>query len=318
MKRLLAALPFVFPVLVVAQDDVGSGEYDPSRITPEMRAVTETIAQALEGLTPEGFAQQGPVERYTEVNLYEKINGRSELFHAYDVTGMTFVTFSKADDPATFIDVFLYDMTTPLGAFGIYSVERSPGSQAIATGDGGHRAKADYFFRKGRYYASILTSGPDEEVMKAASNLAETLAERLNGEAAEIWGLAMLPATHRVDDTVQYLMVDALGLDFLTNVFIAEYHDGESEFTAFVARCASAEDAAEVLAKYKAYLEEYGDMAEPARIDGRSVTFADLGGGSFDGVCQVGDVIAGVTALKDRDAAVQAMTFLLEGLTIPK
>jgi hypothetical protein len=42
--------------------------------------------------------------------LYEKIDGRPELFGSYDVTGMTFVTFSKADDPAKFIDVFLYDI----------------------------------------------------------------------------------------------------------------------------------------------------------------------------------------------------------------
>jgi hypothetical protein len=319
MKRILAVLPLFFPVLVVAQDEVGSGQYDPSRITPEMKAVTETIARALEGLTPEGFAQKSLVERYTEVNLYEKINGRSELFHAYDVTGMTFVTFSKADDPAKFIDVFLYDMTTPLGAFGIYSVERSSGGEAIATGDGGHRTEADHFFRKGQYYASIVTSGPDEEVEKAASTLAETLAKRLKGKAAELWGLAMLPAKNRVDETVQYVMVDALGLDFLTNVFLAQYRDGEAEFTAFVARCQSADQAADVLAKYnKAYLEQYGAMAEPAKIDGASVLFADMGGGSFDGACQVGDVIVGVTAVKGRDAAVKALTFLLEGLTIPK
>ena len=113
MNRLLAVIPFVFPVFVAAQGFVGSVKDDPSQITPEMKAETETIAQALKGLTPEGFAQKSRVERYTEVNLYEKIDGRSELFHAYDVTGMTFVTFSKADDPAKFIDVFLYDMTTP-------------------------------------------------------------------------------------------------------------------------------------------------------------------------------------------------------------
>ena len=318
MKRLLAALPFVFPVFVAAQDVVGSVKDDPSQITPEMKAQTETIARALEGLTPEGFAQKSRVERYTDANLYEKIDGRSELFQAYDVTGMTFVTFSKANDPARFIDVFLYDMTTPLGAFGVYSVERSSGSKAIATGDGGHRTGADLFFRKGRYYASILTSGPDEEVQKAASDLARKLAKRLKGEAAEIWGLAMLPAKNRIDDTVQYLMVDALGLDFLTNTFTARYHDGEAEFTAFVARCKSVDHAAEVLAKYRAFLEQDGSMAEPAMIKGASVLFADVGGGDFDGVCQVGNVIAGVTAVKGRDAAVKAMTFLLEGLTIPK
>ncbi len=318
MRGLLAALPFVFPVFVAAQDPVGSVKDAPPRITAEMKAKTETIARALEGLTPEGFAKKSLVERYTEANLYEKIDGRSELFQSYDVTGMTFVTFSKANDPSKFIDVFLYDMTTHLGAFGVYSVERSPGGKAIATGDGGHRTGADLFFRKGQYYATILTSGPDEEAQKAASALADTLANRLKGKADELWGLAMLPAKNRVDDTVQYFMVDALGLDFLTNAFVAKYRDGETEFTAFVARCKSADNAAEVLAKYKAHLEEFGDMAEPAKIEGTSVIFADMGNGDFDGACRVGDVIAGVTAVKGRDAAVKAMTFLLKGLRIAK
>ncbi len=312
MRGLLAVLPFVFPVFV------GSVEDDPARITPETKAATETIARALEGLTPEGFAQKSPVERYTEANLYEKIDGRSELFHSYDVTAMTFVTFSRAGDPAKFIDVFLYDMTTPLGAFGIYSVERSSGGEAIATGDGGHRTRSDLFFRKGQYYATILTSGPDAEVQKAASALADALAKRLKGKPAELWGLAMLPAKNRVEDSVRYLMVDALGLDFLTNAFTAQYRDGEARFTAFVARCKSAGHAAEVLAKYKVHLEEFGGRVEPARIEGASVMFAETGGDSFVGVCQVGDVIAGVTEVKGRDAAVKAMTFLLRGLKIPK
>lgn len=318
MQRLLAAIPFLFPVFVAAQDAAGPVKDKPSQITPEMKAKTETIARALEGLTPEGFTKKSAVERYTEANLYEKIDGRSELFQAYDVTGMTFVTFSKADDPAKFIDVFLYDMTTPLGAFGIYSVERSSGSEAIAAGDGGYRSKADLFFRKGQYYATVLTSGPDEGVQKAASALADTLAKRLKGNAAELWGLAMLPAKNRIDDTVQYLMVDALGHDFLTNTFVAQYRDGEAKFTAFVARCKSADHAAEVLAKYKAHLEEFGEMAAPAKIEGASVMFADAGGGEFDGVCQVRDVVVGVTAVKGRDAAVKAMSFLLKGLRIPK
>ena len=128
----------------------------------------------------------------------------------------------------------------------------------------------------------------------------------------------MLPAKNRVEDTVRYFMVDALGLDFLTNAFMAQYRDGEAKFTAFVARCKSADNAAEVLAKYKVHLEEFGDMAEPAKIEGASVMFADMGGDHFVGACQVGDVIVGVTEVKGRDAAVKAMTFLLKGLMIPK
>src|SRR4051794_24223423 len=98
MNRLLAVIPLVFPIFVAAQDSADPVKDDPARVTSEMKARTETIARALEGLTPEGFTKKGLVERYTEANLYEKIDGRSELFHSYDVTGMAFVTFSKADD----------------------------------------------------------------------------------------------------------------------------------------------------------------------------------------------------------------------------
>lgn len=318
MRGWPASLTFAFLVFVAPRDFGGAVNDAPPPITPEMKAKTETIARALEALAPEGFSKKSPVERYIEANLYEKIDGRSELFQSYDVTGMTFVNFSKPDDPSKFIDIFLYDMTTPLGAFGVYSVERSSEAKSIAIGDGGHRSGADVFFRKGRYYASILTSGTDEEVRKAASALAEALASRLQREPAQLWGLAVLPAKNRIDESVQYLMVDALGLDFLTNTFKAQYRDGDFEFTAFVARCKSAADAAEVLAKYKAHLKEFGVLAEPAKIEGASVMFAKVGGGDFDGVCQVGDIIAGVTAVKSRDAAVKAITFLLKGLKIPK
>ncbi|QEH38964.1 hypothetical protein OJF2_75760 [Aquisphaera giovannonii] len=318
MNRWLAAIPFLFPVLVAAQEPAGPAKAAPQRLTPEMKAKTEAIARALDGLAPEGFARKGVVERYTEANLYEKIDGRSELFQAYDVAGLAFVTFSRPDAPSRFIDIFLYDMATPLGAFGVYSVERPPGSKPVAIGDAAHRGGADLFFRKGRYYASILTSGPDEAVQKAATALAGTLADRLEGKAADLWGLAMLPAQGRIEDSVQYLMVDALGLDFLTNAFTARYRDGESTFTAFVARCKSEANAADVLARYRAHLEEFGSLSEPARIEGASVLLADMGGGDFDGACRVGNVLVGVTAVKGRDAAVKAMTFLLKGLKVPK
>ena len=80
MRGLLAVIPFVFPVFVAAQDPVGSVKEAPAQITPEMKAKTETIARALEGLTPEGFTKKRVVECFTEANLYEKIDGRSELF----------------------------------------------------------------------------------------------------------------------------------------------------------------------------------------------------------------------------------------------
>ncbi|MDX2038144.1 MAG: DUF6599 family protein [Isosphaeraceae bacterium] len=318
MRRLLVVLSLVFPGIALAQEEAAPPQYDPSRITPEIRKKTETIAKALEGLTPQGFTRKGHIERYSDLNLYEKINGRSEIFHAYDVAGMACATLTQASDPGKFIDIYIYDMSTPLGAFGISSVERAAGSRTVSIGDGGHRTDADLFFRKGRYYATILTSGPDADVQRAATSLAETLANRLKGEAAEIWGLEMLPAKDRRNDTIQYIMVDALGLDFLANAFLASYRSDAGEFTAFLARSETPEQAALVLSKYAAYLGEFGKSAEPVEIAGSRVILADVGGGSFDAACRVGSFVVGVTSARGRDAAVKAMTFVLEGSKLPK
>ena len=38
MNRLLAAIPFVFPIFVAAQVSAGPVKDDPARITPEMKA----------------------------------------------------------------------------------------------------------------------------------------------------------------------------------------------------------------------------------------------------------------------------------------
>ncbi len=317
MRVLLAAIPFVFPVFVAAQDSVGSVKDAPERVTHEMKAKTETIARALEGLTPEGFTKKSLVERYTEANLYEKIDGRSELFQSYDVTGMTFVTFSKAGDPAKFIDVFLYDMTTPLGTFGVFSVE--PVWQQ------GHRNRRRRPPHRGRFIlpeGPILCDDPDIGSRRAGPESGDRLG-RYTGESPQRQSVGAMGPRHAPGEESdrQYGPIPhgrCPGARLPDQRVHRPIPRRRGQVHRLRRACKSADNAAEVLAKFKAHLEEFGDMAEPAKIEGASVMFAEVGGGDFDGACQVGDVIAGVTAVKGRDAAVKAMTFLLKGLRIPK
>jgi hypothetical protein len=86
------------------------------------------------------------------------------------------------------------------------------------------------------------------------------------------------------------------------------------DVTAFMTRRETPEDAAEVVQKFAGYLERYGDDVAAHDVDGTQVTVADLGGGYFDGVFQIGNVAAGVSAVEGAEATVKAATAILEKL----
>lgn len=270
-------------------------------VLPDLAKNTDTIAKALTDLAPEGWEANGPVERYVVANMYDKINGRSELFMSYGVTGMVFVTLSQVDDGDKFVDIFLYDMTTAPGAFGVFGVERWPGNDARDLGREGYRTRDDIFFWKGRYYATLV--GSDDSVAKVQEEIAKTIADRLADKEETPWGIDLLPKEKQLPETLQYFMVDALSLEFLTNTFTAEYDWAEESVKIFVSLQPSEEKADAVNAAFGKYMEEYGTDVDRKDIKGTLVKTANMGGGRFDAVFHQGSYVAGVTAAPDRATA---------------
>ena len=276
---------------------------------------TNTIASALEGLDVAEW-QASPVERYVVENLYDKINGRSELFMAYGVTGLAFITLKHAEDPGRYVDIFLYDMTTAPGAFGVFSVERWPGQETLDIGRGAYRNGNDLFFWKGPYYASLLGSGKEPTVHDAQFAIAQQLAKTLKDSDEALWGFEVLPKEHVAADTIQYFMVDALSLSFMTDTYTAEFTTGGNEISAFVSRADTPDAARERHDQYVAYMNQYGVKIETLGGDG--FTLGDMGGGYYDVIFQEGSYVAGVTAVPNRDTAVAAARAWRDALALKK
>ena len=291
-----------------------SVEYDPAKISGEMRAETEVIAQALSIGAPKGWKKPGGVERYTIINLYDKIDGRSELYNSYDIAGMTFVTFLNETDSSKYIDVFLYDMRTAMGAYGVFSVERSPGNPHFDLGRSTYRTDRDLFLWKGQYYLTVLGSHDSADVQDRVLELAETIEARLKDNGGSVWGFDTLPKENRKDETIQYFQVDALALSFMTNTFTAEYAFGDESVTLFLSKQDREAIAAEKTTQYLGYLEKYGDEVEQTDLDGVTCASGDMGGGFFDVAFQLGPYIAGVSAVQGRDMALEAAAWFLSAL----
>jgi hypothetical protein len=265
----------------------------------------------LEGLAPEGWSQTGDIEHYNVASLYDKIDGRSELYMAYDVRGLSWASYVQDVDSSRFIDIFVYDMRSPTNAFGIYSVEREVDQPAVDVGREGYRTGSNYYFWKGNHYVYVNSSHVSDEATAAGLALAQSVAGRLMDDGGPVLGLDWLPREGLMEDSVQYFKVDAMAMDFMTETFTGQYNWGEAPVKAFITKRPSEDAAVAVLREYHKYLADYGDEVEKFEVDGVEVAVADLGGGFYDAVFRIGDRVAGITGLQGADATKTAAAKLL-------
>ncbi len=302
----VCAVVFTGLVALGQEDESSSG----SAVEPaQLEKLTSTIAAALSSVDVEGW-ERSPVERYVVENLYDKINGRSELYMSYGVRGMVFATYTRAGHPEEFIDVFLYDMGSVAGGFGVYSVERWGDWEPADWGTEGYRTDTDAFFWKGAYYATVLGSSEEPVVHEAQQRIASALAKALPDSEETLWGLTVLPETNLVPGSIMYFMVDAMSLSFMEDTFTAQYRYGDVEVTVFVAKRKAEANARETRDAFVDYMKKYGDGAEELGEGESSLQLADMGGGYFDVVFAEGPYVGGVTFVADRALAIDAANTL--------
>jgi hypothetical protein len=269
--------------------------------TSDLQKLSDRIA----GLTPEGWELFDKVKVFTAENLYEHINGRAELYLAYDVKSLTTATFDKKSDIEEFIELSIYDMDTTTNAFGIFSVERFQDETPLDLGRESYRSGSSIFIWKGKFYTTIVTSDTSDKLLGLSLDLAQIMTDFLSDSGEPVWGLSALPQKNRVPDSVKYFKVDALGLDFMQNTYTAKYQKNGVEITVFLSQHNSSESARESVARYSKYAAQYGRGSRNLKKEGVKFVLCDMEG-SFDVVFQKGRLVGGVQSVTDRSTALEA------------
>ena len=264
------------------------------------------LAMIVNDLTPKNWRIYDKIMHFTAENLYEQINGRAEYYIAYDVIGMTFASYEEIADSTHFsINLSIYDMGTPINAFGVFSGERSSESQPLELGREAYRSGADYYIWQGQYYIQIMASNTSEELKYIGSELAKKLTNLLPDSGESVWGLAVLPMADRVPRSIQYFLVDAMGLDFMRNTYTAKYYKGETVVSIFLSKEDSSESAQKTLQKFTAHAKQYGKGISLISQDNIKLLSCDMSG-NYDAVFQKDSLIGGVTGVENENLAIQA------------
>jgi hypothetical protein len=256
---------------------------------------------------------------YTPTNLWQKINGRADLYLGFNMVRMTFGTYRSADDPSISMDVYWFDMGKSENALGVYQAEHGGQVDSVDVGTEGYVAGGTVLFRKAQHYIRVEAPDTAAVYLEAGPVIARALADSIEDDATDVWAERALPTEGRLAGSFEYQATDAFSLDFLSEVFSADYEFEGQRLTLFVHQTSGPAAAAEILKKYEAFFADYGQLVHhPSETDGILVGES---GSIHDAVFAVGAYIAGVSNASQAEAALtKAREFreYLEGVDLPE
>lgn len=252
-----------------------------SRINPAVRALRpETHQTALSPLSAPpalietdaaGVVPFSPPEQFGPATLYEKINGRAELYLASGFVSLAAQRFSAAGAAGSWVEVFVYDMASAENAFAVFSMQRREDAQGDDIAPHAYRTANALFMTHANFYLEFI--GTDDS--PALRRLTETLARAFmatRGAPAQTRppGAELFPDPHAEPNSLQLIAADAFGYESLDKVYTRAYTLDGIRLTAFVSRRPDATAAAALAETFAGTLVSYGAvrLEEAIPIDG--------------------------------------------------
>jgi len=211
-----ACIPLLFSILP-AQEEEGNADLPP--ITAEQK-------QRLDKLLPpvnDKFKADPDEERlFLTDNLFELIDGAAPAYFKFGFAALAHACYKVRGIDIT-ADV--YDMATPLGAFGIYAAERDADAKAVPVGAAGVAGETYLDFFQGRYYVKIESTGSKDKEMASLMmrDAAEEVSKRIGNNKSFPKELAILPDANRLPWTRGYEPKAPLAMESLAPAIRADY-----------------------------------------------------------------------------------------------
>lgn len=220
------------------------------------------------------WTQDGAVEQYGPENLFQYIDGEAEMYNDYGFVAMVTAYYVHSQRSELAFSIDIYDMGSPLNAFGIYSMYRRPelefasiGAEAIVSG-------TNIRFYKDRYFVQVNTGNLDSLAGQAIRRCARAVADDLP-EGLVPAALAWMPGDHRVEHSLAYKTTGFMGQESIHSVLQAEYQLPSGNCTGFLAWFETEAQADSALQSLAQSLAQQGTVSRPPGGSGETTLLAD-------------------------------------------
>ncbi len=255
-------------------------------------------ASAVDFPTVEGWNPAGEVMTFTPDTLWEHINGAAETFLQYGFVELKTAELSK--DGVT-VAVGIYEMGSPLNAFGIYRTELPEDAATVEIG-GQALISAPYqaLMVKDRFYVKVDVY--DGEIDDAGGrSMLQAIATALPGNDGLPKVFAQLPTAGQIPGSQHFTREAFLGVRELKNCISADYDPGAGATVQFFVMLAPEGTTIDTVwqsleNKWKAV----PDQGEPILV--KTVPYRGL-----VGVIRSGDAIFGISGSESEDALLNSL-----------
>jgi len=203
-----------------------------------------------DGLFGANFAPAGDVVTYNSDNLYEKIDGKADLYLNNGFVSLQCRQFADKSAKDRWAEVYLYDMSDGENAFAVYSLQKRSESSSLDWAQFGYSTSDSVYAAFGKYYIEILLSSADDSLLASAKNAAKQLSSTFSAGKTQMPAFNLFPTENLVADSFKFINADAFGCSDLVNIFTADYKINGNSITAYLTK----NRPAETFAKYNRFL----------------------------------------------------------------
>jgi hypothetical protein len=289
-----------------------------STVLPQTsKTAFSTASGETPSVLPPELSALGAQENFTADNLYDKIDGKAELYTAAGFVGMQAQRFALKATNDVWMEWFVYDMGTLPQAFSVFSLQRRSEGKTLDLTPFAYQCENALFFVCGKNYIEAVTAMPTDAMMSAMRAMARQFVATHPPGPMRIPELELFPPDNLEAGSQNLQTVNAFGFDRFTNVFTAKYSlpSGTTniEAQAFFELTASPAAAATLRDAWRAFLVANGGKemeSGSAGTLGKPINFMD----GIEIVFARNNAVAGVHAAPDAATAATVARRLADSL----
>jgi hypothetical protein len=205
-----------------------------------------------------GWQADGPVKLFAVDTIFNHINGEAELFFPYGFRGAAYGSYVSVQFPDASIEADVYEMGSPLDAFGIYSNFRYPEADFLELGCEGFVSDQQLMFYSDVYFVKLTLVGSISNPRESLQSCANAIRSRLPKSAACPPELDLVAVDGLIAGTEQYIADSVLGYNFFPKGFVVRAGTEAASVRAFVVIFDDDAEATIASSTYHIFLESSG------------------------------------------------------------
>jgi len=227
--------------------------------TRGVRALARNVA------APQGYLAQKSPGFFDRDNLYKAIDGMANEYISYGCRALAMLEWHGARGTEEKMQAELYDMGSPLGAFGIYSRAHVGTGDFADVGEEAAVAEDAVEFARGQFYVRLMGPLDSRPVLET---VAKTVVAQVPAGPRPEQLAASLPPEGRVARSERWIPEAAFGMEFMRNVWAARYKLGDKNVELYLASLADPTTASAALRRFRETVKDRSPQTAEGKLPG--------------------------------------------------